>query len=130
VVNLITVYRSELFRAAVQQHQAQIVGYYEGIGRWGSTQSEVVLDVAAHTESEVFALGGESSGARSLALEAARQLFGPGATEQQVEALLRHAEQVDLQLGARWLTMEGTQHVLARTRPVAQKLVAVKKARE
>ncbi|HRP72155.1 MAG TPA: hypothetical protein PK743_05925 [Luteimonas sp.] len=128
IVNLREVYRDPAFQAALAQHEASIDGYHEGAGRWGDSQSEVVLEIGTVNQQDVFSLGEWSSSPGEIVDMAAVVMHGTEHIPQEErDALLLHAEKA---AGPAWLEMEPTKRVLARLKSPAEFLREVKKLQE
>lgn len=61
VVNLWNLYQNSAFNAAIESNKSQITGFHNGIGRYGNTQKEIVLEIDVVSEENVLSLGGYSS---------------------------------------------------------------------
>lgn len=130
IINLRELYQDPAFCSALEQHKGSIVAYHDGAGRYGNTQSEVVLEVASVTQQDIYSMGGHSSPFEKLVEEAAKQTYGNNATPEQREALLLKAEHVRSQAGPKWLTPEATQLVLEKVKPHAKRLQGIKRLQD
>lgn len=130
IVNLRELYKSSAFCAAMESNRSAITGFSDGAGRYWDCQSEVVLEIEAVTQEEIYSLGGHSSPFEQLVAQAADLTYGRAATPEEVEALLLKTEHVRSQAGPKWLTLEATKRVLARTKPKAEALAKIKLGRE
>jgi len=126
VVNLQALYRDPDFTEALEREKHNISGYHAGAGRYGFTQSEVVLEVATVTQENVYSLGGHSSSFQRLLDEAELQVYGSSATLDQRQALVLKAEHVHAKTGPNWLTPDATQRVLGRMPPHVELLQKAK----
>jgi len=61
IVNLDALYRDRCFLKACEEARAKIPDFQEGIGRYGGSQREVVLEINSLPVEAVYALGGYSS---------------------------------------------------------------------
>lgn len=130
IVNLRELYNEPAFITALEQGKDAITGYHDGAGRYGNNQSEVVLEITAITQKDIYSMGGYSSPFEQLLDVAAKQIYGPRVTLDQREALLLHAEHVRSEAGPRWLDHEATQRVLSRMTPHAEWLGEIKRLQE
>jgi hypothetical protein len=123
VLNMAALYREPGFRAAADQMRAQIPGYYDGIGRYGDTQSEVVLKIESVGPDEIHTMGGYSSDSATLAA----LMLGYQPTEDEQEWFDGLLAKAGLRSeGPWWLTHEGWRNVYARARPRILELTARK----
>lgn len=127
IVNLRELYKSPEFCAAMDRNKLDIVGFSDGAGRYRDSQSEVVLEIDAVSQGDIYSLGGHSSPFEQLVALAAKLTYGREPTPQEVEKLLLKAEHVREQAGPKWLTPEATKRVLARTKPKAEALAEIKR---
>lgn len=130
IVNLRELYRSPSFCAAMERNKAAITGFSDGAGRYWDRQSEVVLEIDAVTQDDIYSLGGHSSPFDQLAAQAAELIYGREATPEEMEALLLRVEHIRPQAGPKWLNPEATKRVLARTKPRAEVLAKAKQNRD
>ena len=130
IIDLQALYRDQDFVAALEQNKQSIVGYYDGAGRYGSTQSEVVLEVAAVTQQDIYSLGGHSSPFDDLVEYAAKLIFGRPATDVERDALMLKVDHIRQEAGPMWLRPEATQRVLTNTHPHAERLRDFKQQQE
>lgn len=133
IVNLWKLYQDPEFVAALYSNKSAISRYGDGAGRYGNTQAEIVLEVDTVTQEDIYSLGGHSSAFEQLVNEAANYVYGTNgspASPAQREALLLRAEHLRAEAGPRWLTPEATKRVLAKTKPQAEVLVAVKQIQD
>lgn len=129
IVNLRELYKNPEFCAAMSRNKSAIVGFSEGAGRYWDSQSEVVLEIDAVSQEDIYSLGGHSSPFEQLVAIAAELTYGREPTLQEVEDLQLRAEHLREQAGPKWLTPEATKRVLARTKPKAEVLAEVKEKR-
>jgi hypothetical protein len=127
VVNLRELYGNFEFCAAMKRNKSAIVGFSHGAGRYWDSQSEVVLEIDAVGQKDIYSLGGHSSPFEQLVAQAAQFTFGREATTEELEKLLLKSEPIREQAGPKWLTQEATKRVLARTKPRAEALAEIKR---
>ncbi|CAA7627269.1 hypothetical protein [Magnetospirillum sp. SS-4] len=72
VINLIKIYGDPGFKSAIEQHKRGIDGFDDGIGRYGVTQREIVLELHKLGPETIHCYGGYASGRETLA----QQFFG------------------------------------------------------
>ncbi len=112
VLNLAALYADASFRQAIQEHKSSIKGYFDGIGRWMDTQSEVILELDSISLSDVFSTGGHSS--------TPEEFLAKPEVQEALAALdpeLRAVYTSELQkggggLGPRWLTGDPKDRIL------------------
>jgi hypothetical protein len=118
VVNLNAVYRDPGFRKACEQLRRQLTGFDSGIGKYGPSQNEVVLEIANLTPEHVLHYGGFSSSREEIA----EMLFNRQPTEEDLEVLDRLCAKAGTKQGAWWLSASGSRAVLDRMKPRIEKL--------
>lgn len=126
IVNLRELYNNPEFHAAMEKNKSSIIGFADGAGRYWGSQSEVVLDINAVYQENIYSLGGHSSSFEQLVAQAAELIYGGEATPQEIEDLLLKTERIREQTGPNWLTPEASMRVLDRTRPKAAALAKIK----
>tara|TARA_R110001592_G_scaffold362308_1_gene675714 strand:- start:2562 stop:3686 length:1125 start_codon:yes stop_codon:yes gene_type:complete len=126
IVNLQKLYRDPEFNRAMEQHSNQIKNYEKGAGRYQDTQCEVVLEIGAVRQEDIYSLGGHSSPMEKLLKVAAEEVYGRSATPAEEEDLLIQAERHNIKAGPKWLTREATERVLFRIKPKALRLAELK----
>lgn len=127
VVSLDKLYRDQAFVDAMKNNQDAISSYQEGAGRYGGTQSEVVLEIAEVTQEDIYSLGGYSSALEKLVSQAADLVYQRPSTLAEQQALLLKANGAGMAAGPSWLSMDATRRVLARTKPQAAMLAEIKR---
>lgn len=129
IVNLRALYRDDRFLAAIERYKSEIDWFTQGAGKWSDTQSEVVLEISTVHQENVYSLGGWSSPGDKLVDQAAMELLGHAPrTPEERQALL--LELSDVANAPMWLMPEATKRVLARVKPQAKRLKAIKDQRE
>lgn len=113
ILNLSEVYAAPEFQEAREAHRAEIPAFSSGIGKYGDTQSEIVLDVARLGTADVLSYGGYSSTIEDLAALA----LGHPPSADELELFTTMAASAAIQAGAWWLSRQGTSRVLARMEP-------------
>ena len=127
IVNLRELYCDPAFTAALEQNKAAINGYHDGAGRYCNGQNEVVLEVAAVTQQDIYSMGEHSSPFEHLVAEAADAMYGRPTTPAEREALLLKVERVRSEAGPKWLSPEATQRVITTMKPHAEQLGEIKR---
>jgi hypothetical protein len=118
VVNLMSLYSDEAFRSACQTSRDRVRRYNEGIGRYGGSQHEVVLEIPSVPITAVHALGGYSSSRETIA----RQFFGWGPSSldrQWFDILLVRSGRT---LGPHWLCGESKDRVISKMLATVERL--------
>lgn len=110
----------------MEKNKSAIANFPDGAGRYWDSHSEVVLEIDAVSQEEIYSLGGHSSPFEQLVAQAAQLTYGREATPQEVEELLLRTEHVREQAGPKWLTPEATKRVLAKTKPKAEALIKLR----
>lgn len=130
VVNLWALYRDDRFQEALGRHAGAIVRFHDGIGRYGNSQSEVILEVDALLQEDIHSLGGHSSSFDELVFRAAFVMYGRSPTSAEVADLKGRVSELEPVAGARWLERDSTHRVLARVQPHASDLREIKRQQE
>jgi hypothetical protein len=123
VVNLGTLYADPDFLAAVEASRSKIVGFHDGIGRWGGSQSEIVLEVGSLETATIYSYGGIFDDKISLAA-----LLNREPTSHELATFRTLLRKAGRSPDDWWLTQNGTQAVLARIQPHLPRLRAKKAA--
>jgi len=123
VANLAALYADADFLAAVETFKPEIRGFEEGIGKYGGSQHEVVLELGSLTTAEVCSYGGYSSSRDRL------RINGRVPTQDELAEFDAVCAEAGVALGPLWLTEAGTRNVLARMHPHIVRL-REKKGRE
>jgi len=127
IVNLWKLYETREFLDALDHHKHAISGFSEGAGRYRGTQCEIVLEVDAVSQDDIYSLGGYSSRFDDLVRQAAEIIYGRAPTPAEVAELEWKSEHLRATAGPRWLGYDGTKRVLQRTKPAAAVLRRVKR---
>lgn len=123
IINLIEIYSDLDFRSAIEQHKQAITGFGDGIGRYGVTQREIVLELPKLGPETIHCFGGYASDRKTLA----QQLFGYTPNAEGLAFFDQICRQANIpENGAWWLTNEGTKNVLERMLPHIERLRRLK----
>lgn len=122
VLNLSALYQDKTFKEAIERHAKSIGSFADGIGRYGNTQSEVILEIPDLSVPDVHALGGFSSDRT----EVSRLLFGRAPSPEEMAWFDAALEKTREQLGPVWMDGEGLNRVVKRMQPHVQSLKVVK----
>ncbi len=113
VVNLVKVYSEPSFLEACERHRHQVTGFQNGIGKYGSSQHEVVVEIGNLSPEHVLQFGGFSGSREQIAeLHLMRQ-----PTAEDLEEFDRLCAINGTNLGPWWLAESGTRAVLQRMEP-------------
>jgi hypothetical protein len=127
IVNLWKLYQTQEFLDALDHYKHSISGFSEGAGRYHGTQCEIVLEVDAVTQDDIYSLGGYSSGFDDLVSQAAEIIYGTAPTPAALVDLEWKSEHLRTTAGPRWLGYDATRRVLQRTKSAAAVLRGVKR---
>lgn len=127
IVNIHTLYQCAAFRQALEEKKDEIPWFSQGAGRYGTNQSEIVLEVSSVTQEDIYSLGGHSGPVEQLLAEAAGLIYGRAPTQQEREELLL---KVEAEAGPRWLNPEATKRVVEKMKPHAERLGEIKRQQE
>ena len=108
VINLVAVFADPEFREACERLGSAVVRFGDGIGRYGASQAEIVLDIPILPIAAIYALGGHSSSPAAIA----RAYFGhePSPAEwAYFEYLITHSTK---RPGPNWVTGNAKDRVL------------------
>ena len=123
VANLAALYADTDFLTAVEEFKSDILGFADGIDKYGSSQHEVVLELGSLTTAEICSYGGYSSSRDRLRID------GRVPTQDELAEFDALCAEAGVALGPWWLTEAGTCKVLARMNPHIVRL-REKKAQE
>lgn len=118
VVNLDAVYKDPGFREACEQLRHRLTDFESGIGKYGDSQKEVVLEIANLTPKHVLHYGGIWSSREDIA----EMLFKRQPTKEDLEFFDRLCEKAGTRRGAWWLSASGSRAVLHRMKPHIERL--------
>lgn len=124
VVNLSALYADADFHDACKRHRGQIPYYGGGIGRYGDSQKEVVLEIASLDQASIYAYGGYSGSREDLA----KLYFGRVPSDDDLATFDQLCLQANAGAGPWWLSETGTQAVLKRMEPDVARLRAQRQA--
>lgn len=108
VVNLHRLFANADFRAAAERDKVNILGFYDGIGRYWDKQCEVVLEITKIALSVIFELGGFSSDRDELI----HKCFGPNPTPEQISDFDRQLAEAGEAVGPAWVGADGKDRVI------------------
>lgn len=127
VINLRTLYREPSFVAAMRENADKIKNFAKGAGKYWDSQCEVVIEIDAVQQEDVFSFGGHSSSLEDLVQMAGQAMYGRPPTPAEEQALLLRAENSNAKIGPDWITPEATKRVLIKLKPQAEELGRIKK---
>jgi hypothetical protein len=99
ILDLSSLFANAEFCAAVQQHKSSIEAFEHGIGRYGDSQQEVVLELGKLPLDSLVAWGGYTS----PELRLAEMYFGDKPTEVQMAEFRDLMKKAGHQIGAYWM---------------------------
>ena len=126
VLNLTALYQDAAFKATIEQHAKSIRNFADGIGRYGNSQSEVIIEISDLSVPDVHALGGFSSNRDDVA----RLFFGRVPTSEELACFDNVLEQSGEQLGPVWMDGAGLDRVVKRMQPHVERLKEIKAAQQ
>lgn len=113
IANLSAVYADQDFQDVCARYREQVQGYSDGIGKYGSSQSEVVLEVGSLDQAEIHSYGGQSSSREVVAA----LFFERTPSPQDLEVFDELCARGGIKFGDWWLSEPGTRAVLKRMAP-------------
>jgi hypothetical protein len=99
VLNLSRLYKDEDFQKALSENKRKITGFELGIGKYGNTQEEVVIENGSVQLDSMHAWGGFSNSEEALAT----QFYERKPTEEEMDAFKKRMEERGQKAGPRWL---------------------------
>ncbi len=121
VAKLHALYADQDFQNAVKRLKPQITAFYDGIGKYGPSQSEVVLEIESVRPDDVYTMGGYSSDKATLAC----LLLGHSPTPAEQAWVDQNIVRSKLQpSGPWWLSHDGWDNVYKRGKPQIDALKA------
>lgn len=124
VLNLDAIYRSKEFLATLDRDKGLITGYADGAGRYGGTQSEVILEIESLDSSDIYALGGYSADRDTLI----RMMFDSEPTPELVRWFEQNSRKAGVGPGPMWLEGDPLQRVMERMQPHIERLKPIRAA--
>ena len=113
VVNLSTLYGDRDFERTVKLFKPKITGFYDGIGKYGKSQSEVVLEIDVLSPDDVYTMGGYSSDKATLT----QLILGHAPTPAEQAWVDEHIVRSKVQPGGPWwLSHDGWRTVSKRVK--------------
>lgn len=103
ILNLHALYSDEFFKAFVKANQKDVKNFSKGIGKYGNSQSEIILDVEFLPLNAIRLWGGYSSDESNLALKYYDRIKISLAKRKQFKRLMKKA---NVKCGPRWLEGE------------------------
>lgn len=110
VANLERLYNEPEFQKAVASYGHEIDYFYNGAGKYGNTQKEVVLELGSLSSASVYSYGGYSSPVVGLIVEF-RKMYERDPDQQELDQIVTKADQ------PWWLSEVGTRNVISRAVP-------------
>lgn len=100
ILDFTSLFQESSFNIAVELHRESIVGFGTGIGRYGNSQKEIVLEVSRLPLESLFAWGGYSSKESQLA----EMWFGHKPSNQELDTFRELMRNVGRAAGPVWLS--------------------------
>jgi hypothetical protein len=126
IVNLDRLYSNGEFLASINRHRRDVTGFSDGMGRYGNTQREVVLEIREIRLSDIFELGGFSSERDELI----RTCYGEHPTREQIEDFDRILNEAGEAVGPAWVGDEAKDRVISKLKEIMPTLRTLKKLQE
>jgi hypothetical protein len=123
VLNLAALYRDPTFLQECKRLSSKIRNFSSGIGYYGDSEEEIILDIPELNIRDVYALGGYSSDRLTLARAFSRQLYRREPTARDLQYFDTLLQRTGEQLGPAWI------HGVAKDRVLGKILAAVEKLR-
>lgn len=124
VLNLSRLYKDEGFQKALTENKGKIAGFELGIGKYGNTQEEVVIENGSVQLDSMHAWGGFLSNEEDLAT----QFYGRKPTKEEMEAFKKLMEERGHKSGPKWLkTPDAVKRISAKLVTHAERLAKLKK---
>ncbi len=119
VANLNAFYAEPDFVSSIEKHRSEINGFHDGIGRWGNSQREVVLEQSSLDQAAIYSYGGYTSNRETL-IELHYQRAATAEDLAEFDRLARQANVVAP--GPWWLSQSGTEALMTRMQPHIERL--------
>jgi hypothetical protein len=110
VLDFGTLFGDAAFMTAVEQFRSGIIGFGQGIGRYGNTQREVVIELASVQLSALHAWGGFTLRAERYAAF----FWGPNPTPEQIREIENIVANAGQKLGQRWVSRTTNPEAVSR----------------
>lgn len=125
ILNLSALFRNTEFNNAVEENKQNIVGFDKGIGRYGNSQTEVVIETEFLPLDSIHSWGGFSSPESKLA----EMFFGRAASANELEWFRNLMKQAGHSCGPYWLsTPEAVQRVAEKLKYHGERLSRLKES--
>lgn len=126
IVNLGRLYQDTDFQDAISKYKDHISGFHHGMGRYGNSQNEVVVEVNKIRLIDIHELGGFSMSRDDLV----HVFFGPNPTASDYEEIDRRLRVTGQTLGPGWIGEEQKDRVIAKIGTRMPVLRAIKRLQE
>ena len=126
IVNLDLLYRDKAFLEAIEDYRTDIDYFYDGIGRYNNTQSEIIIEINKVNLTDICELGG-FSGTRE---ELIREMYGPNPSQQQILEFDRALKKTGEKLGACWIGNAAKDRVIKKIMNEMPRLRTIKHLQE
>jgi hypothetical protein len=100
ILNIDSLFNDIDFVASIEQYKNEVDGYGQGIGRWGNSQHEVIIEVDRLPLEALQAWGGFSSTEQRLA----KMFFGRTPNNEEMKLFNEVMSKAGLKTGAYWLS--------------------------
>ncbi|WP_406240132.1 hypothetical protein ACF3NX_14500 (plasmid) [Acetobacter orientalis] len=110
VANLERLYNEPEFQEAVALYGPKIPHFYNGAGKYGNDQREVLLDLDSLSSTSIYSYGGYSSPVDSL-IAGFKEMYDCEPNEEEIAQIVQKANQ------PWWLSETGTKNVITRVLP-------------
>jgi len=126
IVNLVTLYAEPAYRQAMTICGPQISGYSNGMGRYGATQAEVVIEKDRLLPSDIYAMGGFSSEPEEIG----RIIFGRDVSQEEIQVMRNALVAAGQDFGSGWVEGDAKDRALARTLEQVPMLKEIKRRQD
>jgi len=123
IVNLGVLFADGDFQEAVERYRQDIDGFSAGIGRYGASQSEAVIELDRLDVAQVYAYGGFSSSR----IEIATAMLGHPPSAPELALFNERARRAGAKFGPYWIGEESVRRVMRHMLPHIERLRAIKR---
>lgn len=124
VINLSRLYKDESFQKAIEEHKGKINDFATGIGKYGNTQEEVVIENGSVHLDAMHGWGGFTSSEENLA----EQLYGHKPSMEEMSEFRELMELTGHKAGQYWMTTaDAVKRLSAKLVGHAERLAKFKK---
>jgi hypothetical protein len=126
ILNLGVLFVDKDFQKALHRHRNDIEGFADGLGKYGRSQSEVVIELDRLDVARVYAYGGFSSDR----VEIATRMLGHPPSPAELALFNATARRAGAKFGPDWIGEDAVRRVMQRMQPHIERLREIKRLQD